>query len=53
MHDALMNWQKCQCTREQTTSGNGCVHCNPEKAYFLANEQADKERVEEDGRSTD
>ena len=45
MHDGyVMNWQKCKCTRLETATGNGCIHCNPEKAYFIANAQADKER---------
>lgn len=47
MHDGyVMNWQKCKCTRLETATGNGCIHCNPEKAYFIANAQADKEREE-------
>ena len=49
MHDALMNWQKCNCTVQQTTTGNGCLYCNPERAYYIAHEQAEKERREKDG----
>lgn len=48
MHDGyMMNWQKCKCTTEQTASGNGCVYCNPEQAYFIAIEQANKARENE------
>jgi hypothetical protein len=29
-------WKSCGCTQLQTASGNGCLQCNPEKAYEIA-----------------
>ena len=29
-------WQPCGCTHHQRASGNGCLQCNPERAYEIA-----------------
>ncbi len=29
-------WEHCGCTQLETVSGNGCLKCNPEKAYDIA-----------------
>ena len=32
----MSNWVDCGCEQIDRVTGNGCLQCNPEKAYFIA-----------------
>ena len=38
----MSNWIDCGCPRIDRVSGNGCIQCNPEKAYFVAKNRPDE-----------
>lgn len=44
----MSNWEHCGCTQLETASGNGCLKCNPEFAYEIAQQlwREAKERKE-------
>jgi len=47
----MSNWEHCGCTHLETASGNGCLKCNPESAYEVAQrlwkEKQEAEKEEE------
>lgn len=42
----MSNWVECDCTRIARVSGNGCIQCNPEKAYFIAKNRPNERDLE-------
>ena len=32
----MSNWKPCGCTQLERVTGNGCLQCNPERAYDIA-----------------
>ena len=48
----MSTWEHCGCTHQQRASGNGCLKCNPEFAYEVAQrlwkEAKEKEEAKEE-----
>ena len=48
----MSNWVDCGCERIDRVSGNGCLQCNPEKAYDIAKRLWNEMKERENGAST-
>lgn len=42
-----MKYEPCGCTQQQRTTGNGCLKCNPEKAYDIAKRLTEEKKEKE------